>query len=393
MTIIEVTDKKLVKEWICLPKKLYKDDKNWICPLDAEIEGIFNPASNSCFSHGEAKRWLLRNSEGKTIGRIAAFIDYKKAKLYEYPVGGAGFFECIDNQKAANKLFIAAAEWLKSRGIEGMQAPVNFGENYIHWGLLVEGFMPQGYGMQYNFSYYQRLFETFGFKNFFEQLSFHKVLADGFPERMVKFAEYTASRPGLTFEHFDYKKASKYIDDFVFTYNAVWSKFHDGYTPLQHNDIKKLLDEARMVIDQEFIWFAYDNGKPAGLMAAFPDINQILVRLRNGELTFRNKIKLLFYKRRAITRSRVFIFGILPEYQNTGLVAALFLQLIRVLKNRPRHTEIELSWVGDYNQKMINVYYKMGGSLAKRHITYMYLLNAEITFKRFDNNFEGKMYL
>jgi hypothetical protein len=67
--------------------------------------------------------------------------------------------------------------------------------------------------------------------------------------------------------------------------------------------------------------------------------------------------------------------------------------LIRVLKNQPRHTEIELSWVGDYNQKMINVYYKMGGSLAKRHITYMYLLNAEITFKRFDNNFEGKMYL
>jgi RimJ/RimL family protein N-acetyltransferase len=128
-------------------------------------------------------------------------------------------------------------------------------------------------------------------------------------------------------------------------------------------------------------------------MAAFPDINQILVRLGNGELTLRNKIKLLFYKRRAITRSRVFIFGILPEYQNTGLVAALFLQLIRVLKNRPRHTEIELSWVGDYNQKMINVYQKMGASQAKRHITYMYLLNPEITFKRFDNNFQGKMYL
>lgn len=392
MKIIEVTDLLLAKEWLNLPKSLYNQDKNWICPLDAEIEGIFSQKSNACFKNGVAKRWILRNKEAKPIGRIAAFIDYKKANLYDYPTGGAGFFECVDDQKAANLLFDTTREWLQSKGMEAMLAPVNFGENYIHWGLLVEGFVPQGYGMPYNFPYYQRLFEAYGFRNYFEQFSFHKILAEPFPERMVKFAEYTASRPGLSFEHFDYWKAEKYIDDFVFTYNSIWSKFHDGYTPMQHSEIKKLLEEAKMVIDPEFIWFAYDNGKPAGFLAAFPDINQILSKLGNGELTLLNKIRFLYYRRRAITRTRVFIFGILPEYQNTGLVAALFLQLVKVLNKRPKHKEIELSWVGDYNPKMINVYKKIGGKLAKKHVTYMHLFNPDAKFKRFDNVFEGKLY-
>ncbi len=392
MKIVEVDNLRLVKEWLNTPKILYKQDKNWICPLDVEIEGIFNPLNNKCFEHGEAKRWILRSAEGKPIGRIAAFVDFKKANLYAYPTGGAGFFECINNQAGANLLFDTARAWLQSKGMKAMLAPVNFGENYVHWGLLVDGFMPQGYGMQYNFPYYQQLFENYGFRNYFEQYSFHKNLKEGFPERMFKFAEYTASKPGLSFEHFSYQRAEKYINDFVFTYNEVWSKFHDGYTPMQQSEIRKLLEEAKLVIDPEFIWFAYDNGKPAGLMAAFPDINQILAKLRNGRLNLLNKIKLLYFRRKAITRSRVFIFGILPEYQNTGLVAALFLQLVKVLSRRPKHTEIELSWVGDYNPKMISVYGIIGAKQAKKHITYMLLFDEGSTFKRFDNEFEGKLY-
>lgn len=392
MNIIEVNDKLLTRKWIDFPKEHYRDDINWICPLDAEIEGIFNPKSNLCFEKGDAIRWLLEDSEGKIIGRIAAFYDLKKADHYDYPTGGTGFFECIDNQDAANLLFDTAKIWLKSKGMEAMLGPINFGENYIHWGLLVEGFLPQGYGMQYNSPYYQKLFESFGFKTYFEQNSFHKLLSEGFPERMLTFAEYTETRPGYSFDHFSFKKVDKYVDDFVYTYNTIWSKFHDGYIPLKHSEIKKMVEEAKLVIDEEFIWFAYNKGEPAGLMVVFPDINQILAKLKNGKLSFINKLKLFYYRKRAITRTRVFIFGILPEYQNTGIVAALFLQLIKVLKTRPQHTEIELSWVGDYNPKMISIYHKMGSKQMKKHITYLHLFDPKAKFRRFDNEFEGKLY-
>ncbi|MBA7553109.1 Protein YghO [subsurface metagenome] len=392
MDLTEVKYKIHAKEFLQVPKVLYRDDKNWVCPLDVEIDNIFNPESNSCYQNGEATRWILKSIEGKLIGRIAAFVDYKKANLYEYTTGGAGFFECINSQEAANLLFNAAKEWLISKGMKAMQAPINFGENYNYQGVLIKGFMQQGYYLPYNYPYYSELFENYGFRNYFEQLSFHKDLTENIPGHLVKFAKYAESRPGYSFEHFTYSNIEKYIDDFVYTYNKIWSVFHDSYTPLRHKEIKRLIEEARMVIEEEFIWFAYYKGKPAGLMVTFPDINQILKKLKNGKLNLLNKLKFFYYRKRAITRTRVFIFGILPEYQNSGIAAALFYQFVKVLKKRPKHTEIELSWVGDYNPRMMSIYDKIGAELAKKHVTYLYLFDPDAPFKRFANEFEGKMY-
>ncbi|MBN1951411.1 MAG: hypothetical protein JW801_09415 [Bacteroidales bacterium] len=392
MKCIEVTDKDLARKWIEFPKHHYKDDPHWVCPLDVEIESIFNPKSNLCFQHGEAVRWIMINDQEQICGRIAAFIDQKKVNHYDYPTGGAGFFECINDQEAANVLFDTAKAWLEARGIQAMLAPINFGENYSHWGLLVEGFIQQGYGMQYNYPYYQALFENYGFKNYFDQLSFHKDIADGFPEHLMKFAEYTETRPGNSFEHFRFADSEKYVNDFVYIYNEVWSKFHDGYTPLKHEEISSLINEAKLLLEEEFIWFAYNQGKPAALMVVFPDINQVLRKLKNGKLTLINKLKLVYFRKRAVSRSRVLLFGLMPEFKNSGLVAALFLQLVKVLRTKPRHKQIELSWVGDYNPKMISIYEKIGSKPAKKHVTYMKLFDPKAKFRRFDNEFEGKLY-
>jgi hypothetical protein len=392
MKISEVIDRKSSKEFLEVPKILYRDDPFWVCPLDVEIEGIFNPENNSCFQHGEAIRWTLKNDQDQLVGRIAAFYDRRKEGHFDYPTGGAGFFECIDNQEAANMLFDTAVEWLKSKGMQAMQAPINFGENYNYWGLLVEGFLHQAYAMPYNFPYYQKLFENYGFRNYFEQNSFHKDLSEGWPERQIKFAQFAETRPGYSFEHFSYKHVDKYIHDFVTSYNNIWKGFHENYTPLKHDDVRKIIVEAKMVIDEELIWFAYYERKPVGLVIAFPDINQILAKLKNGKLNLLNKLKLFYYRKRAVTRSRVFIAGVDPEYQSAGVIAAMFYQLIKVIEKRPRHTELELSWVGDYNPRTLTLYNKFDAKQVKRHITYLYLFDPKAPFRRFDNVFEGKLY-
>jgi GNAT superfamily N-acetyltransferase len=392
MRIEIVSSKKHRKEFLELPKRLYRNDPNWTCPLDVEIESIFNPASNSNYAYGNAIRWILIDDKNTTIGRVAAFIDKRKLTHYKYPTGGCGFFECINSQEAANLLFNTAKEWLRNQGISAMLGPINFGENFNYWGLLVEGFMPQAYGMPYNFPYYQELFERYGFINYFEQYSFHKPLSEGFPERMLKFAEFTEKRPGYSFEHFSYKRLEEFVGYFVEVYNTIWRAFHDNYDPLSPKDFRDLLINSKAIIDEEFIWFAFDNGKPVGLLGVMPDVNQLLRKLKNGRLNFINKIKFFYYKKRSITRCRAFVAGIYPEYQNTGIIAALFYQLVKVLESRPRAKEIELSWVGDYNPKMISIYNKMGGKKMKMHVTYLYLFDNNMVFERFTNEFEGKLY-
>ncbi len=392
MTICEVNNKQTRKEFLDFPKDLYRNDPNWVCPLDNEIEGIFNPKNNICFQTGEAIRWVLKDDKGQLIGRIAAFYDTRKTNHFDYPTGGAGFFECTDSQEAANLLFDTAKKWLASKGMEAMQAPINFGENFNYWGLLVEGFMHQAYAMPYNLPYYQQLFENYGFQDFFGQHSFHKDLTQGWPERQIKFAQYSESRPGYSFEHFTFKNIDKYVGDFVKSYNAIWESFHEGYTPMGHEEMRKMIMEAKMVIDEELIWFAYEKGTPVGIVVAFPDINEILARLKNGKLSLFNKLRFYYYRKRAITRSRVFIAGVSPGYQNAGVIAGLFYQLIKVLNNRPHQNELEISWIGDYNPRTLTLYNKFDAKQVKRHITYMYLFDPKAPYRRFENVFEGKLY-
>src|SRR4030042_4124777 len=131
MNCIEVTDKKTRGEFLRVPKIIYKNDQNWTCPLDMEIEKIFNPLKNECFNHGNAIRWVLKDDLGNLIGRIAAFYDKNKAFHNPQPTGGIGFFECIDDQQASNLLFQTAREWLETNGMQAMDGPINFGGNFV----------------------------------------------------------------------------------------------------------------------------------------------------------------------------------------------------------------------------------------------------------------------
>ncbi len=97
------------------------------------------------------------------IGRIAAFINKKyKNKGDDVPVGGIGFFECINDQDAADMLFDVAKHWLLQQGMEAMDGPINFGERDRWWGLVVEGFQTTVYCMNYNPPYYKDCLKIMG---------------------------------------------------------------------------------------------------------------------------------------------------------------------------------------------------------------------------------------
>ena len=105
MVLTEVNNAITRKQFLEVPKILYKNDPFWVCPLDMEIENIFNPEKNSCFEHGDARRWILTTQEGELAGRIAAFYDKNKCFHNPQPTGGIGFFECINDQSCCQPSF------------------------------------------------------------------------------------------------------------------------------------------------------------------------------------------------------------------------------------------------------------------------------------------------
>src|SRR5690554_2605821 len=128
MKIVEVNTKELEKHFVEMPIKLYQGDINYIRPLDNDIYSVFDPDKNQSYNNGKCIRWLLQNNESEYIGRIAAFYNSKTLDQYDQRAGGCGFFECINNQEAANLLFEKAKSWISSHGMEAMDGPINFGD-------------------------------------------------------------------------------------------------------------------------------------------------------------------------------------------------------------------------------------------------------------------------
>ncbi len=383
MEIFLVDSKKRRKEFVDLPKILYRDDPVWVCPLDQDIHAVFDPEQNVYFKHGIAVRWILKDSEGLLAGRIAAFIDHNTAGLQDQPTGGIGFFECINNQSAANFLFDKAREWLKEKGMEAMDGPINFGETDSYWGLLIDGFSHPSYEIAYNPPYYRDLFESYGFQTYYKQEGFHLDISKEFPSRFMKIAEWVAKKPEYSFRHFLWSEQEKFVNDFAEVFNQAWASFKENFEPLKPEYINKTLKKAKAIIDEEFIWMAYRNDQPIAIYLMYPDVNQVLKHL-NGKLHLLNKLRFLYLmKKKIITRTRGVLMGVIPKYQGLGIESAIIWNLVQVFKKKPHYHEIEFSWVGDFNPKMRKIFISVGSVSAKHYITFRYLFDREAPFKRY----------
>ena len=383
MKIIPVADKRTRKQFLDVARHIYLDDNTWVCPLDTEINSIFDPAVNTYFTHGEATRWVLKDQNDKLIGRIAAFINRKANELLYTSNGGIGFFECINDQDAAALLFDTAKEWLTERGMEAMDGPINFGETDKYWGLLVDGFTHPSYEIAYNHRYYQELFENYGFQTYYRQEGFHLDVTKPMPERFTRIAAWIAKKPGYEFRHMDWKLAHQQVRDFAEVFNTTWPTFKPDFTPLKPEYIYKTLKKAKAIIEEEFNWIAYHEGKPIAIYLMYPDVNQILKHL-NGKLHIINKLRFLYLKRKkTMTRARGVLMGVIPKFQGLGVESAIILKLVEVFERKSHFEELEFSWVGDFNPKMRKIFMSVGAVSAKHYITYRYLFDRNAEFKRY----------
>ena len=385
-TLHEVVTAADVRDFLELPERIYPDCPQWVRPLDNDIEAVFDPSKNELFAEGEAIRWIARNARGIVVGRIAAFYNRGLAECNDQPTGGCGFFEAEDDSRLATMLFDAAREWLAARGMEAMDGPINFGPRDSWWGLLVEGFEHQPlYGNAYNPPYYRRLFEEYGFMNYFNQFTYRRELNVGqmnasVYERVRRLEE----TPGYRFGHIDKHRLEQVAEEFRTIYNKAWASF-TGVKPIDHAEALRLMNTLRPIIDEQLIYFAYYNDEPIGFFIMVPDLNRIIGKF-HGRLTLWNKLRLMWDLKAARRVDRVFglIFGVTPEYHGKGIEAGMMRAFEKMIAaGKIGYTSLELAWIGDFNPVMIRMVENyVCASKHKVHTTYRYLFDRSKEFTR-----------
>ncbi|MGB3182731.1 MAG: hypothetical protein WBB45_15180 [Cyclobacteriaceae bacterium] len=385
MELVEIKgEKDLVKEFLMLPVHLYKDEKNWIRPLDKDIEAVFDPEKNKSFRRGEAIRWILRDSTGRTIGRIAAFYDNKsKAKGNDQPTGGMGFFECINDQAAADILFDTCKKWLQDKGMEAMDGPINFGDRDRWWGLLVDGFTEPNYCMPYNFIYYKDLLENYGFKLYFKQYTYHRPVKNlPLSDKLEARADKIMDDPDYSFRYLKKSQLQEAATYFRAVYNAAWAR-HSGVKEMSEAQAKNIMKQLKPVIDPKLIYFGFYKGEPVSFFLSLPELNQVFKHV-NGKLDLLGKLKFVYYKYLGKNK-KIFglVFGVSPEHQGKGVDAAM-IKSYTSLAWKPGfpYENIEMNWIGDFNPKMMRVCEQIGAKIIKTHITFRKLFDENKEFKR-----------
>lgn len=385
MKIIEVNNPNTVKEFLNLPIGLYKNDKNWIRPLDSDIEDVFNPEVNKFFRHGSCIRWILVDDNSKTIGRVAAFINKKTMNTTKQATGGLGFFECINNEEAATLLFDTSKNWLIEQGIEAVEGPINFGERDKWWGLLVDGFTEPNYCMPYTHLYYKTLFENYGFKDYFQQYTYHRTVDGALPDSYADKAARIDRDPKYRFEHIKKNKLEKYAEDFRYIYNKAWVK-HAGVREMPKTQAMSVMKQLKPILDEEIVWFSYYDDEPVGFFIMIPELNQIVKHLDGklkGKWDIIAKAKFLYHQWKGTCKKMFGVaFGIIPEFQGKGLEGAIVMAAAKVVQPNAKYTDFEMNWIGDFNPKMMHVAESAGGKICKTHITYRLIFDPTVEFTR-----------
>jgi len=382
MKLIQVLDTHTAKEFLEVPLWIYKDDPNFIRPLDKDINDVFDPKKNKAFRFGECTRWILKDDDENLAGRIAAFVHKKyRNKGDGQKTGGIGFFECINSQEAADMLFDVSKHWLMQRGMEAMDGPINFGERDRWWGLVIEGFKPPIYLMNYNRPYYKDLFENYGFKIFFKQICWHISLMADISDKLLSQYNRYKNNPDYVVGHVRKNNLKKFAEDFCEVYNKAWAK-HEGNKLMSKEVAYKMFKSMKMVMDENLVWFVYHKGVPVAFWVNLPELNQIFKRF-NGKFRLIEKIRLLWLRYQgACDKFTGIVFGVVPKYQGMGIDYFMIVAATYNIRKKTAYKELELQWQGDFNPRILNISKSIGAEHSRILATYRYLFDRTKEFKR-----------
>ncbi len=376
MQLIEVKDKATAKDFIAVNVLMNRSNPAYIRPLDNEVNDVFDPAKNKLFKYGEVSRWILKNDAGELIGRIAAFTNKKYInKGTEFSTGGVGFFDCINDQQAANTLFDIAKKWLQEKGMEAMDGPINFGDRDKGWGLMVEGFDREPmYGMAFNPYYYQSLFENYGFKNYYNQYYYSINVDDPFHPKIAERHAKFAAKKDYVAKHVDMDQLEKYAADFATVYNAAWAQ-HGEAKETTPEQILKLFNTMKPIMDKRLVWFAYYKEEPIAMFINIPDVNQYFKHF-NGKMGLLQKLHLLWMKYTGQNKQATGLaFGVVPKFQALGIDSFIIHSAALFIQNKGWYKTYEMGWAGDWNPKMINIYKTLGATQSRLMVTYRYIFD------------------
>lgn len=355
-----------MNDFIDLPYRLYKDNPNWCPPIRIERKAFFS-RKNSFMSHSEVN-YFVAYENGQPVGRVTAHKDEIYNRQYRTQQGFFGFFECYENLETAGKLMAACENWARAQGMNSLLGPINFSTNH-EIGFLIKGFdTPPMIMMPYTKEYYPGIMFKLGYAKEKELIAYSLNRTHTLPDFFVNLADKIARdyQDTVKIRTFHMNKLKSELKILLDIYNSAWSK-NWGFVPMTDEEISDIARQIKFFANPDFIYILYKDDKPAAFLLALPDINEILIKIKNGKLYPTGWFRLLF-QRKHIKSGRVLLMGVRREFRNQGLDVLLYYQLLNDGLEKTSVEKIELSWILEDNKAMVSILKNLQADPYKRYL-------------------------
>lgn len=367
LEIRSVKTKKEQKEFIEFPLKLYKNNPYFVPPLYGDEKQLFK-SDYVYYDQAEAE-YFNAYRDGKMVGRISAIIQRSANEKWGQTRARFTRFDSVYDNEVSDALFRAAESWAKERGMTEIVGPLGFSD-LEREGLLIDGFEELStFEEQYNYPYYQKLIEGYGFEKDVDwvERKLRKPLKPD--DRLARISELMMKKYKLHWgtEKNTAKFLKKYADRIFDLIDETYSKLY-GTVPFTDGMKKMTLANFKLMLNVRYIYVILDeNEKMVCFGVGVPSISKA-VQKSGGRLTVPTIFRLL----KAIKNPKIVdlaLIGVVPEYASKGIASAVIAKAIEAFDCGVEYYETNLNL--EDNNSIQNQWKNFDAVLHKRRRCYI----------------------
>lgn len=333
--IKEVSTKKELDAFICFNYELYDGNPYAVPDLYQDMLDTFNPKKNAGLDFSDIQLFLAYK-DGKLVGRVGAFINHHANDTWNVKNVRFGWIDFIDDKEVSKALLDAVKAWGQKRGMQSMQGPLGITDMDPE-GMLIEGFDQLGtMSTIYNYPYYPEHMDSYGMEKEADWIEMKMNVPDEIPEKYRRVSEITLQRNNLRIKKLNgnddlFKKGyGQKIFDLI---NEAYAPLF-GYSALTQKQIDQYVKSYLPLLDLRMITLveSVDTGDVVAVGVSMPSIVRALQKSKGRLLPFGwfHLLKSLKWKHEEGVE--LLLVAVKPEYQNKGVNALLFADLIPIYK-------------------------------------------------------------
>lgn len=334
LTIIPVTTKKEMKQFICFNYALYKDSPYAVPELYTDVRDTLDPNKNAAFEFCEAQPFIALR-DGKVVGRIVAIINHKANSVWNKKAVRFGWVDFIDDVEVVDALFATVEQWGRERGMTEAHGPLGF-TDFDPEGMLVEGFDRIGtMATIYNYPYYPVHLERMGYVKDVDWMEYLLTAPEALPEKHARITRIVKEKYGLrVVKYTSHSKLARERGVAIFELlNEAYADLY-GFSALSPKQIQQYINSYLPLLDLRLVPIIVDkNDNLIGFGVLLPSLAKAFQKARGFMFPFGwwHLVKAL--KWNSTQTTEMLLVAVKPEYQGKGAVALIFDDIIPVHNN------------------------------------------------------------